>query len=106
MQRIELALAQLFKCHRIVFWYDVKKQMRDLYEAFGLPEIEKIELADNAFSVRCRILRQEPDRKFLLYHDEGLAPARARFAGSNESIFQNKLETCQSVVLPLSSGQR
>jgi hypothetical protein len=27
MQRIELALAQLFRCHRIVFWYDVKNQI-------------------------------------------------------------------------------
>jgi len=52
MQRIELALAQLFRRHRIVFWYEVKKQMRAVYEAFSLPEIGKIEPAENAFGVK------------------------------------------------------
>jgi len=72
--RIAKALTKLFDEHRIVFWYDAKRELRDEYEALALPDIEKIELNNNEFGVKYRILRGEPTRKFLLYH-EGPQPA-------------------------------
>ena len=45
--RIAIALTKLFDRHRIVFWYDAKKELRDDFEALSLPGIEKIELANN-----------------------------------------------------------
>ncbi|MCP3944506.1 MAG: BREX-1 system phosphatase PglZ type A [Desulfobacteraceae bacterium] len=68
------ALADLFKKHRIVFWYDSKKELRKDYESLKFSDIEKIELNNNQFQVKHRILREEPDQKFLLYH-EGEAPS-------------------------------
>lgn len=67
--KIEQALNRLFQTHRIVFWYDVKKELRAEYEALVLPEVEKIELDNNEFGVKHRILREEPKQKFLLYHE-------------------------------------
>lgn len=67
-------LQRLFKKHRIVFWYDAKKELRSDFEALALSDVQKIEIANNEFGVKHRILREEPDTRFLLYH-EGPQPA-------------------------------
>lgn len=72
--RIDEALAKLFDQHRIVFWYDAKQELHSDFEAVALPDIEKIELANNEYSVKYRILRQEPEQKFLLYNDGAQPP--------------------------------
>jgi uncharacterized protein (TIGR02687 family) len=72
--RISLALHRLFEKHRIVFWYDTKRELRTDYAAANLPGIEKIELANNEFGIKHRILREQPEQKFLLYR-EGPVPA-------------------------------
>jgi len=74
MNKIAQALEKRFEKHRIVFWYDAKKKLRKDYEKLEFPDIEKIELNNNEFRVKHRILREEPDKKFLLYH-EGEAPS-------------------------------
>ena len=63
------ALTNLFDKRRIVFWYDAKQELRDDFTALALPGIEKIEIANNEYAVKYRILRQEPEQKFLLYHE-------------------------------------
>jgi uncharacterized protein (TIGR02687 family) len=69
MSEITKALKKLFKDkHRIVFWYDAKQELSAQYEALSLPDVEKIELLNNEFAVKYRILREQPDQKFLLYH--------------------------------------
>jgi uncharacterized protein (TIGR02687 family) len=72
--RITQSLTKLFEKHRIVFWYDAKQELRQEFEAIALDSIEKIELKNNEFGVKYRILRQQPKGKFLLYH-EGPQPA-------------------------------
>ncbi len=67
--QIRLALLRLFEKHRIVFWYDTKKELRDDFEAIALPEIEKVELDNNAYGIKYRMLREMPKQKFLLYHE-------------------------------------
>jgi uncharacterized protein (TIGR02687 family) len=67
--RITQALQRLFEKHRIVFWYDNLHELRADYEALKLPGIEKIELTNNEFGVKHRILREQPEQKFLLYRD-------------------------------------
>jgi len=69
MSKISEALAGLFDRYRIVFWYDAKRELRAEYEALDLPGIEKVEIDNNEFSLKYRLLRQEPEQKFLLYHD-------------------------------------
>jgi len=66
---IAKALTKLFDEHRIVFWYDAKRELRDEYEALALPNIQKIQLNNNEFGVKYRILREQPNHKFLLYHE-------------------------------------
>lgn len=73
-ERIALALQRLFEKHRIVFWYDTKHEFRADYTALDLPGIEKIELTNNEFGIKYRILREQPEQKFLLYRD-GPQPA-------------------------------
>ena len=72
--RIAQALSKLFERHRIVFWYDAKQELRDDFEALHLPSIEKLELNNNEYSVKYKILRAQPEQKFLLYCD-GPQPA-------------------------------
>ncbi|MDU8911578.1 BREX-1 system phosphatase PglZ type A [Aestuariicoccus sp. MJ-SS9] len=74
--RIQAGLSRLFDEHRVVFWYDAARDMRDAYEAVALPEVEKVEIANNEFGLKYRMLRQEPRQKFLVYKD-GPEPAMA-----------------------------
>jgi len=72
--RIQKALLESFNRHRIIFWYDTKKELRHDFEAVELPGVEKIEIANNEFGIKYIILREQPDQKFLIYK-EGPQPA-------------------------------
>jgi uncharacterized protein (TIGR02687 family) len=67
--KIAQALSRLFERHRIVFWYDAKQELRNSFEALKLQGIEKVELVNNEFGVKHRVLREQPEQKFLLYCD-------------------------------------
>ncbi len=49
--RIAQALTKLFDRHRIVFWYDVKHELRADFWAIQLPGVEKLELGNNKYGV-------------------------------------------------------
>lgn len=72
--KITQALTNLFDKQRIVFWYDTRLEFRADFETLELPGVEKIELANNEFGVKHRLLREQPEQKFLLYR-EGAEPA-------------------------------
>lgn len=72
--RIAQALTKLFDRHRIVFWYDAKQELRDDFEALQLPGVEKLELTNNEYGIKYKLLREQPGQKFLLYR-EGPQPA-------------------------------
>ena len=67
--RIAASLRQLFEDKRIVFWYDADRDMRGEYEAVDLPGVTKLEIANNEFGLKYRILRQEPKGRFLRFKD-------------------------------------
>ena len=67
--RISGALATLFEKHRIVFWYDAKRELRADFESIFLPDVTKVEIVNNEYALKYRILREEPKQKFLLYHE-------------------------------------
>lgn len=69
IDRIIQALSKLFEKHRIIFWYDAKKELRRDFETVQLPGVEKIEINNNEFVIKYRILREQPNQKFLLYHE-------------------------------------
>ncbi len=72
--RIAQALTKLFYRHRIVFWYDAKQELRDDFESLQLPDVEKLELINNEYGIKYKLLREHPEQKFLLYR-EGPQPA-------------------------------
>ncbi|NYT66100.1 BREX-1 system phosphatase PglZ type A [Alcaligenaceae bacterium] len=72
--KITLALNNLFGKQRIVFWYDVNHEFRNDFDVLELPDVEKIELANNEFTVKYRVLREHPEQKFLLYRDGAQPP--------------------------------
>jgi hypothetical protein len=64
MSNIKNPLTRSFKKQLIVFWYDTDKELRSDFEAVDLPGVNKIELSNNEFTVKYRLLREEPDRLF------------------------------------------
>lgn len=73
-ERIAQALIKQFDRDRIIFWYDSKQELRDDFESLELDRIIKIELKNNEFAIKYRILREQPKQKFLIYY-EGAQPA-------------------------------
>lgn len=51
-----------------MFWYDGQQELRQEFETLELPGIEKVEIANNEFILKRRLLRLQPKQKFLLYH--------------------------------------
>lgn len=74
--RISASLQQLFEEYRIVFWYDADRDMRAQFDALNLPGVTKLEMANNEFGLKHRILRQDPCGRFLLFKD-GAEPEMA-----------------------------
>ncbi len=65
--QIQTALTRLFDKHRIIFWYDTKQELRGDFETVSIPHVEKLEIANNEYGLKHRILREAPEQKFLLY---------------------------------------
>lgn len=73
--RIITSLQKLFERHRIVFWYDTKQELCDDFDSLTLEDVEKLVLDNNEFSIKYKIMREQPNQKFLLYH-AGAQPAQ------------------------------
>jgi uncharacterized protein (TIGR02687 family) len=69
--RISQALEKLFTKHRIVFWYDEEEALRKDFESVDVAGVEKVEIANNEFGLKYRMLRQEPKQKFLVFKAGG-----------------------------------
>ena len=57
-------LKSQFQKHRIVFWYDAKKEMREQFDNLELDGIEKIEINNDEFSIKYRILKRTRTKIF------------------------------------------
>ncbi len=68
---IETLLTNLFERHRIVFWYDSKKELRGDFESIEIDGVNKKEINNNEFGLKHLILREKPKAKFLLYKEDG-----------------------------------
>lgn len=73
MSNIASALNRLFGKHRVVFWYDDKQELRSEFEALELTNVEKLEIVDNEFVIKHRVLRESHKQQFLIYK-EGKQP--------------------------------
>jgi len=77
--RLKASLGRLFDDHRIVFWYDTARDMRGEFDAVDLPGVTKVEIANNEFGLKHRMLRQEPKARFLVFGDGPEPPQAANW---------------------------
>ena len=67
MSSVANSLDTIFKSHRLIFWYDPEGEMRTEFDEYDSLNVEKVEIANNEFSLKHRLSREEQDRSFLLY---------------------------------------
>ena len=67
MSGVTNTLNELFEAHRLVFWYDPEGGMREEFEAYPLGNGEKVEVNNNEFGLKYRMVREEPTTSFLIY---------------------------------------
>ncbi len=60
-------LQRKFAQHRLVFWYDDQQELRKEFETIEIEGVEKIEIENNEFGIKYRVLREQPQQKFLIY---------------------------------------
>jgi uncharacterized protein (TIGR02687 family) len=73
-EKIEQILTQSFSEFRLVFWYDDKSEMKSLFESIELEGVNKIQIENNEFGIKYRVLIQEPEKKFLIYQSSPKPP--------------------------------
>ena len=74
MSKVKEALVKRFESHRIIFWYDEKKELIEQYEELGIDGVGKIHVQGNEFEVKYRVTKQDPNKKFLLYFTDEKSP--------------------------------
>lgn len=69
IENIEKALIRLFDVdkYRLVFWYDEKNELSEEFAALNLKHVKKIKLGNNEFAIKHRLIKEEPEQKFLIY---------------------------------------
>lgn len=60
-------LQRRFEVHRIVFWHDPDGQHSEELNDLDLSEVQILQVANNEYAVKHRILREATDGKFLIY---------------------------------------
>jgi uncharacterized protein (TIGR02687 family) len=69
-ETIYKALNTLFQNNRVVFWYDDKSKLQEQFTELEFSDVEKVEVQNNQFELKYRIIREE-NQKFLLYFHDG-----------------------------------
>jgi len=67
--QINDVLSRMFQKHRIIFWYDDEKSLRKDFESVELDGVERVEVQNNEFLLKYRMLREQPEQQFLVYHE-------------------------------------
>jgi uncharacterized protein (TIGR02687 family) len=52
---------------RVVFWYDPDEQFTSTFNELQIAGVEKLPVADNPFTIKYRLLIEQPNQNFLLY---------------------------------------
>jgi len=68
------ALTHHCERERIILWYDEGGTHHELYESFEYPGLQKLRISNNELALKHRVLKQEPEGKFLLYSDSARPP--------------------------------
>ena len=65
--KIKETLLKYFVEYRLVFWYDDKAEMQDLFDSLEFDDVVKITIENNEFNIMHRVLILESEQKFLIY---------------------------------------
>jgi len=66
-EKVQSALEKIFQQHRLVFWYDDKAEMSELFDNIQIPCIEKLIIENNEFTLKHKLLVEQPKQRFLIY---------------------------------------
>jgi uncharacterized protein (TIGR02687 family) len=61
-------LIKLFEKHRLIFWYDEKKNLRHEFDELELEGVKKFVIENDEFWLKHYVLREKTTQKFLIYH--------------------------------------
>ena len=64
--KVQVALEKLFQQHRLVFWYDEKAEMTGLFNSLQIPEVEKVVIENNEFTLKHKVLIEQPSQQFFI----------------------------------------
>ena len=64
---IQQRLKTIFQKQRLVFWYDDNGALKNEFEAIELDGVTKLEIDNNEFGIKRRLLSLQPSDKFLIY---------------------------------------
>ncbi len=67
MNNIQSAIERLHQKHRLVFWYDPGRDFYEDFQQLELNTAEKLEVELAGFGVKYFLLKEEPEKRFLLY---------------------------------------
>ena len=62
-----MALTKLFQQHRLVFWYDDRGEMKELFKQLVIEGVKGLQINNNEFGVKHQVLIESPESRFLLY---------------------------------------
>ncbi len=65
--KLRESLEKIFQQHRLVFWYDTNAEFSELFTSTQISGVVNLTLDNNEFSVKHRLLVDEPTTKFLIY---------------------------------------
>jgi uncharacterized protein (TIGR02687 family) len=60
-------LERRFESHRLVFWHDPEGQYGADLDSLELPGVQTIQVANDEFAIKHRLLQEKPAGKFLIY---------------------------------------
>lgn len=69
MGKIRQGLDSLFQEHRIILWYDESGSFKDEFDSIDL-DVKKIELNNNEFGIKVKILYEDTTSKYLIYSNK------------------------------------
>jgi len=65
--KVQAALEKLFQQHRLIFWYDDKTEMTGLFQSLQIPQVDKVVIENNEFTLKHKFLVEQPTQRFLIY---------------------------------------
>ena len=71
--QIKNRLNELFKIHRLIFWYDGEREYEEVVKELELDGVKKLFIDNNEFGIKVEVLTNK-EQKYLIYSPNPLPP--------------------------------